>query len=180
MTKHLHNVVECPLTQMRNQGSCFQINTYCFKKKLNGKQCFLLYPLAVLSILFGLVLFFYFFCLTTGSACFLYTYLCIFLLLVENKFYIICFKLCHLLFFAMDIENKFYICSTFASLFCFSNFKILSTLWLVFNTRHGAQSGCWWGLKCLFSPLLQSSDLISHFKCRKHAVKASRVAAHTT
>ncbi len=61
MTKHLHNVVECPLTQMRNQGSCFQINTYCFKKKLNGKQCFLLYPLAVLSILFGLVLFFLFF-----------------------------------------------------------------------------------------------------------------------
>lgn len=44
MTKHLHNVVECPLIQMRNQGSCFQINTYCFKKKLNGKQCFLLYP----------------------------------------------------------------------------------------------------------------------------------------
>lgn len=69
MTKHLHNVVECPLTQMRNQGSCFQINTYCFKKKLNGKQCFLLYPLAVLSILFGLVLF-YFFRLTTGSAFF--------------------------------------------------------------------------------------------------------------
>lgn len=61
MTKHLHNVVECPLTQMRNQGSCFQINTYCFKKKLNGKQCFLLYPLAVLLILFELVLFFYYF-----------------------------------------------------------------------------------------------------------------------
>ena len=119
MTKHLHNVVECPLIQMRNQGSCFQINTYCFKKKLNGKQCFLLYPLAVLSILFGLVLFFYFFRLTTGSACFLYTYLCIFLLLVENKFYIICFKLCHLLFFAMDIENKFYICSPCIASFCF-------------------------------------------------------------
>lgn len=58
MTKHLHNVVECPLIQIRNQGSCFQINTYCFKKKLNGKQCFLLNLLAVLSILFGLVLFF--------------------------------------------------------------------------------------------------------------------------
>lgn len=39
MKKHLHNVVECPLTQMRNQGSCFQINAYCFKEKLNGKQC---------------------------------------------------------------------------------------------------------------------------------------------
>lgn len=118
MTNHLHNVVECPLTQMRNQGSCFQINTYCFQKKLNGKQCFLLYPLAVLSILFGLVPFFIFFCLTTGSACFLYTYLCIFLLLVENKFYIICFELCHLLFFAMDIENKFYICSPCIASFC--------------------------------------------------------------
>lgn len=117
MTKHLHNVVECSLIQMRNQGSCFQINTYCFKKKLNGKQCFLLYPLAVLLVLFELVLFFNF--LTTGSACFLYTFLCIFLLLVENKFYIICFKLCHLLFFAMDIENKFYICSPCLASFCF-------------------------------------------------------------
>lgn len=58
--EHLHNVVECPLTQMRIQGSCFQINTYCLKLKLNGKQCFLLYPLAVLLILFGLVLFFYY------------------------------------------------------------------------------------------------------------------------
>lgn len=65
-------------------------------------NAFLLYPLAVLSILFGLVLFFIFL-LTTGSARFLYTYLCIFLLLVENKFYIICFKRCHLLFFAVDI-----------------------------------------------------------------------------
>ena len=134
MTKHLHNVVECPLIQMRNQGSCFQINTYCFKKKLNGKQCFLLYPLAVLSILFGLVLFFYFFRLTTGSACFLYTYLCIFLLLVENKFYIICFKLCHLLFFAMDIENKFYICSPCIASFCFCFLSSLFHTW--FNTRH--------------------------------------------
>lgn len=49
--------------------------------------------ISVLSNLFGLVLFFNF-CMTTGSACFLYTYLCIFLLLVKNKFYIICFKLC--------------------------------------------------------------------------------------
>lgn len=159
-TKHLHNVVECPLTQMRNQGSCFQINTYCFKKKLNGKQCFLLYPLAVLSILFGLVLFFYFFRLTTGSACFLYTYLCIFLLLVENKFYIICFKLCHLLFFAMDIENKFYICSCLAS-FCllvyvfFFNFSIpvFLILDLTFGTTH---ANCRW---CLYLHLSSSTSV---------------------
>lgn len=59
--------------------------------------------LAVLSNLFGLVLFFYF-RMTTGSACFLYTYLCIFLLLVKNKFYIICFKLCQLSF-SMDTEK---------------------------------------------------------------------------
>lgn len=135
MTKHLHNVVECPLTQMRNQGSCFQINTYCFKKKLNGKQCFLLYPLAVLSILFGLVLFFNFFRLTTGSACFLYTYLCIFLLLVENKFYIICFKLCHFLFFAMDIENKFYICSS-----CIASFSFLVSSQFLKMFSHTRQS----------------------------------------
>lgn len=107
--KHLHNVVECPLTQMRNQGSCFQINTYCFKMKLNGKQCFPLYPLSRplnslwSSFYYFWFLIFLFFSLTTGSARFLYTYLCIFLLLVENKFCIICFKPCHLLFFAMDI-----------------------------------------------------------------------------
>lgn len=47
---------------------------------------------------FGLVLFFYDFLMTTGSACFLFTYLCIFLLLVKNKFYIICFKRCQLSF----------------------------------------------------------------------------------
>lgn len=33
MTKHLHNDVECPLTQMRNQGSSFQINTLLFAKE---------------------------------------------------------------------------------------------------------------------------------------------------
>lgn len=96
--KHLHNVVECPLTQMRNQGSCFQINTYCFKKKLNGKQCFLLYPLAVLSILFGLVLFFLFFLFWLQVLLVSFTPTYVFSYFWLNKFYIICFELCHLLF----------------------------------------------------------------------------------
>lgn len=78
-----------------------------------------------------------FFRLITGSVCFLYTYLCIFLLLVENKFYIICFKLCHLLFFAMDIGNKFYICSPCPASFCF-----LSVFFRFDIKRDAIQSDC--------------------------------------
>ena len=155
----MHNVVECPLTQMRNQGSCFQIHTYCFKKKLNGKQCFLLYPLAVLSILFWTsfvlfdFIFIFLFWLQVLLVSFTPTYVFSYFWLKINS--ILSVSSCVTSYsFEMDIENKFYICSPCIASFWF----LVFFLPLIFFCE-----------VFIFSSLCQ---------CWTNAGKASRLQAH--
>ena len=83
----MHNVVECPWTQIRYQGSCFQINTLIKKKSWVVNNALSVVPLCCLLDSFQTLLF----SLTRGSAWFLYTYM-YFPTSGGNKFYIICFK----------------------------------------------------------------------------------------
>lgn len=126
--KHLHNVVECPLTQMRNQGSCFQINTYCFKMKLNGKQCFPLYPLSrPLNSLwtsfyyFSFLLFLFFLWLQVLLVSFTPTYVFSYFWLKINSVLSVSSRVTS---YSLQwiLENKFYICSPCRACFFFPRF----------------------------------------------------------
>lgn len=142
MSKHLHNVVECPLIQMKNQGSCFQINTSRLKKKRNWMVnnafcCTLSRPLD--SLRTSSVFFFCFFSAVWLQQVLLVsftpTYVFSYFWLKINSILPVSGRVTSY-FFAMDIENKIRSPWT-ASFLLFWFYPVFFRLWhKVFFTLH--------------------------------------------